>query len=1611
MTRRAKKWIRRAVSLAACLVILSLIVIQVLKSHWFANYVRQKIIAATEESTGGKAEIGSFRFDWRHLDATIDRFVLHGTEGATAPPLFTANRIELRLKLLAGFKRLIDLNYLGVDQPTANVIVFPDGRTNLPGPKTTNKPNKNGLETIVALAIGRFEVSNGSAAFADQKIGFSGSGSRVQIQLFYAPKTTSYQGDVRIGALQLASGAGQPLAASVDVPIVIGKDRIELKSASIATKDSRVNVTASVSHIDQPVIDAHIVAHICLTEVQRTVSLKMNSCQSDTPCFADADVQGRFDQHSVQISNGTITMGQTTFKASGTNSAVAFNGSVSLDELGRLFQVSSKPHGELIVGGIAHDLGTPSYKLTGDILGRNIGIREGIQGLESLTLSSQVTADRDSLALHKLRVGIFGGEIDGEATLVNLYLFKLQAHLRDVKLLKLETRPTARPGYNGRIDGDLRADGNFRDPGVTGIHAEATLGITPEPQGVPMSGKVQASFDGATDTVSVGQSYLALPHSRLDLSGILGKRITLTFTSTDLDDLLPALVMTTVEPPVIMPVALRGGKLALHAEVDGSLATPQISAHIDADRFSIEQRPFDRLSSDVSASPTRAAVSDGMLTRQSLLVQCSGSVGLKQWSPDNNSPLMVTLEMHNGDIKDALALAGYAGIPARGAVDLFARVNGTLGNPQGEAHVAATNGSIYDQPFDKVTGQVQLSDQLVQLTSLDAGVEAATVHIEGSYSHPRDSMLTGHAQAHISTNGLQLSQITVLDKKHPGLNGSIDMNANVGGDVLQSSGIERFALSAIQGDINIKDLRDTRQSFGALTARADTSNSGIQFKLSSTLAGASTTVTGRTTLAKDYPTTVDTSISDLRIENALALTGETFPAKGLVAVTAHVSGPIMDLTGNAKVDLTAANIYDESINSLQATIDYSSHSIELSSLRLVAPSGRLTLNGSISHPPNLFDTGTFNFHAESDTLRLAEIRNLQQWKPGIGGTARFNGDLSGSMKGLHDISISKINANIGATGFSYNGRAYGDAKLVAETRGAEVVFNADSNFAGAVIHADGETTLSAGYPMTARFRLANARYSNLRGWLGGDLIQPGFEALLEADGAVAGPMANPLDLKGNVRVSRLELSTAPQGSKQGSVTVKNQGPMTFDYDHGSLRIQNARLTGKSTDIAITGTAGFNDSNPLNITVKANTELALLQDFERDIHASGAISVNAVVRGKVSQPLVNGTVQLKNASVNLNTLPNGISNANGVIELTGLSAAVRNVTAESGGGKIALSGFATRSGSTIRYSLNAKATHVRTRYQGISVVNSGALTLGGTSDKNLISGNVTVEKVVYNAQSDIGSMLSQITGKAAPNVSDDTSGPLFNTRLDIRIRTAPDVRFETTMAQTLQADADLTLGGTLQQPGMVGRINITQGDLIFFGNEYTVDRGSITFYDPTAIDPRLSINLETTVESITVTLGVTGPMNNLKLSYHSDPPLQFEEIVGLLTTGRRPSSDPNIVATQAAPPQQSAAEMGESALVSQAVASPLSSRLQRVFGVNQLRIDPTFASGSALPTARLSLQQRVANSVTFTYTQDVSQSNSELVRVEWAVNPRFSVVATRDENGIFGVDFFYKRQFR
>jgi translocation and assembly module TamB len=149
---------------------------------------------------------------------------------------------------------------------------------------------------------------------------------------------------------------------------------------------------------------------------------------------------------------------------------------------------------------------------------------------------------------------------------------------------------------------------------------------------------------------------------------------------------------------------------------------------------------------------------------------------------------------------------------------------------------------------------------------------------------------------------------------------------------------------------------------------------------------------------------------------------------------------------------------------------------------------------------------------------------------------------------------------------------------------------------------------------------------------------------------------------------------------------------------------------------------------------------------------------------------------------------------------------------------------------------------------------------------------------------------------------------------------------------------------------------------------------------------------------------------LSMSYRSDPPLQSNEIIALLTVGRSPTSNSQLASSQTVSPENSLATSTNS-LLGQAISSPVSSRLQRFFGVSRLKIDPLLTGVNAVPQARLTIEQQISKDITLTYVTNLTQANDQLVKFEWDLNKNWSVVAIREENGIFGIDFFYKKRFK
>src|SRR5207249_4588861 len=126
------------------------------------------------------------------------------------------------------------------DTPQANVIVNPDGTTNIPAPKIPHHSDKTGLETIVDLAIGKFDLRNGSLLFAERKTPLDAQGDNLRAEIGYNILDQSYKGYIAMERLLASQGANEPVRIRMNVPVLLHKDKVEVTNAEIITPESKI---------------------------------------------------------------------------------------------------------------------------------------------------------------------------------------------------------------------------------------------------------------------------------------------------------------------------------------------------------------------------------------------------------------------------------------------------------------------------------------------------------------------------------------------------------------------------------------------------------------------------------------------------------------------------------------------------------------------------------------------------------------------------------------------------------------------------------------------------------------------------------------------------------------------------------------------------------------------------------------------------------------------------------------------------------------------------------------------------------------------------------------------------------------------------------------------------------------------------------------------------------------------------------------------------------------------------------------------------------------------------------------------------------------------------
>ncbi len=771
--RRIALWVVGGlVALIALLVVAALIVVQ---TQWFRDYVRTKIVSYAEEATGGKVDIQSFSFDWTHLHARLTGFVLHGLEPPTVPPLFSARTIDVNLKLLPSLSQIVQLQYLGVDKPELDIIVYPDGHTNVPAPKTKPASNTTVLEEVVNLAIRKFDIENGTILFAERKSDFSAHGENLRAQLSYNLASSSYDGQLSMAPLYVKQDDRPPLNVNVALPLHLERDKVQLTNARIATAESRIVVTGEMDHLADPHESAHLNAVISLAEIkQATGTMLPIEVPPHGPDVLNADADFSMDKDHIQVNSARVTLGRSDFEASGKlkdpsgNGAVQFKTTLALDELGRFYKNPYNPRGAIALNGSAKLVGAnDDYFVAGNIAAKDLSFSEDGTRVQNVNLSSSIDANNQAIELKGLRLAAFGGTFDGNAGVENMERFHVDGRLGNFDIAELaRTFAHENLGYDGIVSGPIQAGGDLKAPSK--LAANVHLTIAPGRRGVPVSGQVNANYNGATGAIDVARSYIALPHTRLDLSGAVGRELQVKLVSHDLNDFLPAMQMGSKNPPKAMPITLAsGGSADFTGMVTGNLSAPHLSGHLALTRFEAQQRRFNSLVADLSASPSGIGVQNGALTSGALQARFNATVGLRNWAAPPSAALTVNASIANAGLADVMALAGQNANEFSGTLNANAHIGGTISDPRGAATLTVADLTAYGEHFDQLAGEVNFSDRLIAIPDLRLSAGQNRIDLTAAYQHAPDSLESGRLRLTLASNTMQLAQFEAVKKAPP----------------------------------------------------------------------------------------------------------------------------------------------------------------------------------------------------------------------------------------------------------------------------------------------------------------------------------------------------------------------------------------------------------------------------------------------------------------------------------------------------------------------------------------------------------------------------------------------------------------------------------------------------------------------------------------------------------------------------------------------------------------------------------------------------------------------------------------------------------------------------
>lgn len=721
----------------------------------------------------------------------------------------------------------------------------------------------------------------------------------------------------------------------------------------------------------------------------------------------------------------------------------------------------------------------------------------------------------------------------------------------------------------------------------------------------------------------------------------------------------------------------------------------------------------------------------------------------------------------------------------------------------------------------------------------------------------------------------------------------------------------------------------------------------------------------------------------------------TLPVHGNVNATIQLNGPLDELEGRSDFQAVHGDMWGEKWDRASGTVLFFPDSLGLRNITAEIAKGSAHASGDL-----VYESYAYNVQFAAENIPLDQLMILKTTGIELHGL----GSATGSGHGT--LTTPELQGTLSIRDLTYKKEFYGDVTSTAELKDGWLRLDASGSSRGVESTAQGELHLDGNLPFKTTFNIEKFPIEILsRSYAPGTT---GLTGLVGGRAEMAGQL-RPL------KVDRLSGVLDRIQINYAGMRFDQARPLNIQLSREVVLINDSLLVGKHSTIAITGKILPAEHWAMDLNLSAEAGLEILHELNKDITSSGLATAKIAIGGTIQNPALTGVMEIKDGFFRHYSFPNSLTDINALVTFKNQSISVQSMKASSSGGTLTAGGSATLKGYDLdTYRFDVYAERIRVHYpEGLRSTVNAELHLQADQTSSYLVGDINVIQGVYTASFE---ETPSLFGYArVPTFVGLAGAPSQNKpmQLNIRIHAERDLMVRNNFAN-VESFGELNIVGTIDNPVLVGRIEVRKGTINFQNRQYTVVRGSLDLQNPYRTEPILNFVAETRIREYNLTLNFSGTFDRIYHEITSDPPLPQDDIYALLGIGNTREALQGKYANSGTLSSADISALIAGQQISEFIANPITSPLERefkkVFGLQRFQIDPTYVRSSNVAAARITLQKDVTRDFSVTYSTNVFTTAEEIILLQYQLTNDVQLTASKDERNRYGVDFLVTKTF-